>query len=97
MCHFVETQIYSYFETQSQCSSDIPQTLNMDKTLISNSSSAKCWYSNIFSPRVEKKRSQTDLHATLTQRELNRWSQFSEQKLRFFSKVKILKNAFNKK
>ena len=34
---------------------------------------------------------------TSTQRELNRWSQFSEQKLRFFSKVKILKNAFNKK
>ena len=31
------------------------------------------------------------------QRELNIWSQFSEQKLRFFSKVKILKNAFNKK
>ena len=25
----------------------------------------------------------------LNQRELNRWSQFSEQKLRFFSKVKI--------
>ena len=32
-----------------------------------------------------------------SQRELNRWSQFSEQKLRFFSKVKILKNDFNKK
>ena len=31
------------------------------------------------------------------QRELNRWSQFSEQNLRFFSKVKIKKNAFNKK
>ena len=31
------------------------------------------------------------------QRELNRWSQFSERKLRFFSKVKIFKNAFNKK
>ena len=28
----------------------------------------------------------------LVQRELNRWSQFSEQKLRFFSKVKILNN-----
>ena len=25
----------------------------------------------------------------INQRELNRWSQFSEQKLRFFSKVKI--------
>ena len=34
---------------------------------------------------------------TLMQRELNRWSQFSEQKLFFFSKVKISKNAFNKK
>ena len=31
------------------------------------------------------------------QRELNRWSQFSEQKLRFFSKVEIQKNAFNEK
>ena len=31
------------------------------------------------------------------QRDLNRLSQFLEQKLRFFSKVKILKNAFNKK
>ena len=31
-----------------------------------------------------------------SQRELNRWSQFSEQKLFFFSKVKILKNTFNK-
>ena len=34
---------------------------------------------------------------SISQRELNRWSQFSEQKLRFFSKVKIKKNAFNKK
>ena len=31
------------------------------------------------------------------QRVLNKWSKLSEQKLRFFSKVKILKNAFNKK
>ena len=31
------------------------------------------------------------------QRELNRWSQFPEEKLRFFSKVKIFKNGFNKK
>ena len=31
------------------------------------------------------------------QRGLNRWSNNSEQKLGFLSKVKILKNAFNKK
>ena len=30
------------------------------------------------------------------QRVLNRWSKLSEQKLGFFSKVKIKKNAFNK-
>ena len=42
--------------------------------------------------------------ATIGQRVLNRWSKLghvpqsklSEQKLRFFSKVKILKNVFNK-
>ena len=33
----------------------------------------------------------------IIQRELNRWSQFSKHKLIFFSKVKIKKNAFNKK
>ena len=32
-----------------------------------------------------------------SERELNRWSQFSEQNLRSFSKVKSLRNAFNKK
>ena len=32
----------------------------------------------------------------LIQRVLNRWSKLSEQKLRFFSKVKIKKNAFDK-
>ena len=32
-----------------------------------------------------------------SERELNRWSQFSEQNLRPFSKVKSLRNAFNKK
>ena len=31
------------------------------------------------------------------QRVLNRWSKLSEQKLNLFSKVKIWKNAFNKK
>ena len=31
------------------------------------------------------------------QRGLNRWSNNSEQKIGFLSKVKILKNAFNKK
>ena len=36
------------------------------------------------------------LVSKVSQRVLNRWSQFSEQKLRFFSKMKILKNAFNK-
>ena len=33
----------------------------------------------------------------LNQRGLNRWSNNSEQKLGFLSKVKIKKNAFNKK
>ena len=33
----------------------------------------------------------------VNQRGLNRWSNNSEQKLGFLSKVKILKNAFNKK
>ena len=31
------------------------------------------------------------------QRELNRWSQFSEQKLSFFFKCENLKNVFNKR
>ena len=30
----------------------------------------------------------------VSQRVLNRWSKLSEQKLRFFSKVKIIKNVF---
>ena len=33
---------------------------------------------------------------TINQRVLNRLSKLSEQKLRFFSRVKIKKNAFNK-
>ena len=34
---------------------------------------------------------------SINQRGLNRWSNNSEQKLGFLSKVKIKKNAFNKK
>ena len=37
------------------------------------------------------------VHVTINQRGLNRWSNNSEQKLGFLSKMKILKNAFNKK
>jgi hypothetical protein len=58
-----------------------------------------------FPQNVEKRKSKNGkksshlfyLIVVLIQRELNRWSQFSEQKLRFFSKVKILENDFNKK
>ena len=37
------------------------------------------------------------LDSRINQRGLNRWSNNSEQKLGFLSKVKILKDAFNKK
>ena len=37
------------------------------------------------------------INPTLRQRVLNRWSKLSEQKLRFFSRMKIFKNAVNKK
>ena len=39
--------------------------------------------------------SQWELYGKFIQRGLNRWSKFSEQKLRFFSTVKIERNAFN--
>ena len=39
----------------------------------------------------------TQIRWRVGQRVLHRWSKLSEQNLRFFSKVKILKNAFNKK
>ena len=46
------------------------------------------WFVNFVYSRVTRNHDFL-LFVALSQRELNRWSQFSEQKLRFFSKVKI--------
>ena len=43
---------------------------------------------------VSQKERGEETTSKFIQRELNRWSKFSEQKLRFFSKVKILKKCF---
>ena len=63
-------------------------TLDFTQKLLSTFFSLKTWELLAFSQSY---------FPMIVQRVLNRWSKLSEQKLRFFPRVKIWKNAFNKK
>ena len=70
----------------------------LDELLLGTSSNRSCSRENSKKPGPDGfGENFANLFNSINQRVLNRWSKLSEQKLRFFSKVKILKNAVNKK